>query len=143
MTDYEIQELERENILENRMYEQNYEIEKRIWFVAEFHEHYSKKLIKLLNPDNQDKMTLLSDIVMRNPNVSYEQFLNKLKDLGYVEFIEDNEDKRPILMAEGVDFYIEPHRVGKSDYNGMDTYLVVSKEVEKELQEWCDKKLNK
>ena len=143
MAENEILKIERENFLENLLYEQQSEIAERIWFVAEYYEHYSKKLIKLLNPNNQDKMTLLVDIIERNPHVSYKQLLNRLNCLGYIETISDDEDERPILLTDEVAFYIEPHRVGKRDYAGMDVYLVVSKELEKELQEWCDKKLNK
>lgn len=144
MKEKEINKLERENILENRLYDQGHDIHDRIWSVAEYFGQYSKKLVKGLNLDNQDKMTLLGDISDKNPHISCDQLLNQLKRLGYIEIVNDKEEgKIPVLMAEGVDFYIEPHRVGKRDYCGMDTYLVVSKEVEEKLQEYCDKVLKR
>lgn len=139
----EINKLERENILENRLFDQNCYIQDRIDIIG-YPEYYSKRMVKSLNFNNQDKMTLLVDIVERNPHISYDQLLNKLKSLGYIEIINDKkEGKIPVFMAEGVDFYIEPHRVGKRDYRGMDIYLVVSKEIEEKLQEYCDKALKR
>lgn len=145
MTENEINKLKRELFLEELLLEQEYKLNARIdKGICDDAQFFSKKMIKALNFDNQDKMTILGNICEKNSHVSYDQLLNQLEQLGYVELIEDEtEGKFPVFIANGVDYYLEPHRVGKREFCGVDIYVAVSKEVEEKLQEYCNKELEK
>lgn len=97
-----------------------------------------KKFEEIINPNHQNEMTTMNEIENKYPNIP-SPFINvQLQISGYLQLLGDKlYPKKPYS-----DYYLAPV-FQNGEFKGSNAILVVSQEVEKNLQEFCDKELYK
>lgn len=106
-----------------------------------YNEEQLPELAKLLNPDGQLEMTRLCDFIDKNSNIPFEIILKKLVDLKYIKSyyyeIGDTVEFITITKKPYTDYVIIPSvSDGEHPYLAK-SFIVLSKEAESELQEYC------
>lgn len=95
-----------------------------------------KEFKKITNSNHQDEMTTIFEIEKKYSNISPDFIAKQLVNLGYMQYIENVlYPKKPYS-----DYYLVPY-FQNGQLKGSHVFLVVSQEVEKKLQEFCDKEL--
>lgn len=123
------------------------DLDYRIWCANALDTGNVKLLTESLNPNKQDRMTSVRDFCNKHSNVTYNEIISKLESLGYIAIYEDeNMGTMIIPMCEGMQFCLKPRTMGTGRYKefvGVEHILVFSKEIEKDLEEYCNQKNKK
>lgn len=97
------------------------------------------KFEQALNPNNQKEMTIYSNFVFRNLDVPKRLIWEQLENLKYVTFFdEDGVKAYPICIKPYTDYYIKPDIYEGNKCIKFTQHLVISKEAEEKLQQFCD-----
>lgn len=92
-----------------------------------------------LNPNNQKEMTLYSNFVFKNLDIPKTLIWEQLENLKYVTFVdEDGAKAYPICIKPYTDYYIKPDIYEGNKCIKFTQHLVISKEAEEKLQQFCD-----
>lgn len=108
-----------------------------------YNEEQLPKLSKLLNPDGQLEMTRLCDFINKNSDIPDEVILGKLVDLKYLKIYyyevkyACSVEYMYITKKPYTDYVLTPSvSDGEHPYLAK-SFIVLSKEAESELQEYC------
>ncbi len=109
-----------------------------------YNEEQLSKLEKILNPDNQLQMTRLCDFMEENSDIPFELILGRLADLKYLKsYCYDIKEACTcefmyITKKPYIDYVIIP-TFSDGDYPYLVTlFIVISKDVETDLQQYCN-----
>ena len=95
-----------------------------------------------LNPENQDKMMCLYEFYDLNENIDPIIIFEELERKKYIELFDDKGDGNGLIICKKpfVDWHIKPYPYSKKgEYIEIVRLLVISKKVQEELQEFCNK----
>lgn len=122
------------NTINNLKLKEFKEIQKRKDKVDESYDSYDviKEVERIVNPNNQHKMTTIQEFCNHNPHISYELVLSRLAYMKHILI-----GQEIVCMSNEVDYYLKPRKFGHKGYD-YEVYLVMSRELEDELQYWVD-----
>lgn len=122
------------NTINNLKLKEFKEIQKRKDKVDESYDSYDviKEVERIVNPNNQHKMTTIQEFCNHNPHISYELVLSRLAYMKHILI-----GQEVVCMSSEVDYYLKPRKFGHKGYD-YEVYLVMSRELEDELQYWVD-----
>lgn len=122
------------NVINNLKLKEFKEIQKRKDKVDESYDSYDviKEVERIVNPNNQHKMTTIQEFCNHNPNISYDLVLSRLAYMKHILI-----GQEIVCMSNEVDYYLKPRKFGHKGYD-YEVYLVMSRELEDELQYWVD-----
>lgn len=97
-----------------------------------------KKFEKIINPNHQNEMIIVEEIIRKYPNIPLPFFNVQMEISGFVQKIgKDLFPKKPYT-----DFYLVPV-FQNGDFIGSNAILVASKVVEENIKEFAEKELYK
>ena len=136
-----------EDFIYNLLDDQNKDLYERIYLADLVGGANFQKLEKILNPRKEHKMTTILDLCVQNPHVTYEELIDEVERLNYICVIEDEEiGKIPVCCSLNVGYYLKPviEVVGRRKrFVSIDYLFAISPSVEKQLQDYCNQKLEK
>lgn len=100
------------------------------------------KFEKLLNPNNQQNMIMLNDIIHENWSVNGDLIMQELEKRKYLEVFEIVYDTRIVIPKEPYsDIYLKMEKDYQTQSFRIAEEIVVSKEVEEFIHKFCEEKM--